>query len=116
MSLCCVGLAFIDDFLEDGLPGLEHAAYVRMAQLTVFAERDVCLQFLNGGRPCILGHVPQVRKRPVVAVAAVNVHESMGKCGGMENLFGGMSEACDFVDLVQKGFCVRPVARLQGLT
>jgi hypothetical protein len=27
-----------------------------------------------------------------------------------ENLFGGMSEACDFVDLVQKGFCVRPVA------
>ena len=33
-----------------------------------------------------------------------------------ENLFGGMSEACDFVDLVQKGFCVRPVAPLQGLT
>ena len=34
----------------------------------------------------------------------------------LENLFGGMSEACDFVDLVQKGFCVRPVAPLQGLT
>ena len=33
-----------------------------------------------------------------------------------KNLFGGMSEACDFVDLVQNGFCVRPVAPLQGLT
>ena len=74
MSLCCVGLAFVDDLLKDGLPGLKHAAYVRMAQLTVFAECDVCLQFVNRGRPCILGHVPQVRKRLVVAVAAVNIH------------------------------------------
>ena len=28
----------------------------------------------------------------------------------MESLFGGRSVACDFVDLVQNGFCIRPVA------
>jgi len=31
-----------------------------------------------------------------------------------ENLFGGRSVAYDFVDLVQNGFCTRPVAPLQG--
>ena len=45
----------------------------------------------------------------------------------MKSLFGGRSVACDFVDLVQpvnylvtafpaqNGFCIRPVAPLQGL-
>ena len=28
----------------------------------------------------------------------------------LENLFGGLSPACDFVDLVQNGFHTRPVA------
>ena len=28
----------------------------------------------------------------------------------LENLFGGLSMACDFADLVQNGFCTRPVA------
>ena len=32
----------------------------------------------------------------------------------IENLFGGLSMACDFADLVQNGFCTRPVAALQG--
>jgi hypothetical protein len=32
----------------------------------------------------------------------------------LENLFGETSAACDFVDLVQNGFCTRPVAPLQG--
>jgi hypothetical protein len=32
-----------------------------------------------------------------------------------ENLFGEMSTACDFVDLVQNGFCTHPVVPLQGL-
>jgi len=32
-----------------------------------------------------------------------------------EKLFGGRSVACDFVGLVQNGFCTRPVAPLQGL-
>ena len=32
----------------------------------------------------------------------------------LENLFGGLSMACDFADLVQNGFCTRPVAPLQG--
>ncbi len=31
-----------------------------------------------------------------------------------ENLFGGLSMACGFADLVQNGFCTRPVAPLQG--
>ena len=31
-----------------------------------------------------------------------------------ENLFGGLSTASDFVDLVQNDFCTRPVAPLQG--
>ena len=31
-----------------------------------------------------------------------------------QNLFGGLSMACDFADLVQNGFCTRPVAPLQG--
>ena len=31
----------------------------------------------------------------------------------VENLFGEMSTACDFVDLAQNGFCTRPVAPLQ---
>ena len=30
--------------------------------------------------------------------------------GPMKSLFGGRSVACDFVDLVQNGFCIRPVA------
>ena len=32
----------------------------------------------------------------------------------VENLFCGLPPACDFVDLVQNGFCTRPVAPLQG--
>ena len=32
----------------------------------------------------------------------------------IENLFRGLSMACDFADLVQNGFCTRPVAALQG--
>ena len=31
-----------------------------------------------------------------------------------ENLFGGLSTACDFVDLVQNGFFTPPVVPLQG--
>ncbi|MFB6279676.1 MAG: hypothetical protein ABEK75_09235 [Salinibacter sp.] len=31
-----------------------------------------------------------------------------------EKLFGGLSMACDFANLVQNGFCTRPVAPLQG--
>ena len=31
-----------------------------------------------------------------------------------QKLFGGLSMACDFADLVQNGFCTRPVALLQG--
>ena len=31
-----------------------------------------------------------------------------------EKLFGGRSVACDFVDLVQNGFGIRPVVPLQG--
>jgi len=31
-----------------------------------------------------------------------------------ENLFGGLSTTCDFVDLVQKDFYARPVAPLQA--
>jgi hypothetical protein len=40
---------------------------------------------------------------------------SIRRCEGLENLFGGLSPACDFVDLVQNGFYTRPVAPLQGL-
>ena len=32
----------------------------------------------------------------------------------IQNLFGGLSTASDFVDLVQNDFCTRPVAPLQG--
>ena len=32
----------------------------------------------------------------------------------VENLFGGLSPACDFVDLMQNGFYTRPVGPLQG--
>jgi hypothetical protein len=32
-----------------------------------------------------------------------------------QKLFGGLSMACDFADLVQNEFCTRPVALLQGL-
>ena len=32
----------------------------------------------------------------------------------LENLFGGLSPACDFVDLVQNGFFTPPVVPLQG--
>jgi hypothetical protein len=32
----------------------------------------------------------------------------------MRICFGGLSMACDFADLVQNGFCTRPVVPLQG--
>lgn len=32
-----------------------------------------------------------------------------------ETLPGGLSTACDFVNLAQNGFCIRPVAPPQGL-
>jgi len=34
---------------------------------------------------------------------------------GAKNLFGGLSTASDFVDLVQNDFCTRPVAPLQAV-
>jgi len=33
----------------------------------------------------------------------------------LQKLFGGRSVACDFVDLAQNSFGIRPVAPLQGL-
>ena len=32
----------------------------------------------------------------------------------LENLFGGLSTACDFVDLVQNGFFTPPVVHYRG--
>ena len=43
-----------------------------------------------------------VSMRPMLSVSA------------HQKLFGGLSMACDFADLVQNGFCTRPVAPLQG--
>ena len=52
--------------------------------------------------------------RPFVHEGPYFIGHRLGKLIDLQNLFGGLSPACDFVDLVQNGFCTRPVAPLQG--
>ena len=73
--------------------------------------------------------LPLIRQRRTldakgVLFDAVDVHDLVNRWGQSENeshciclvedLFGEMSTACDFVDLAQNGFGTRPVAPLQG--
>ena len=77
-----------------------------------------------------LGHLlltlpEQVHRLPQLLCASVgsSVSDELGRIpqlstevsvSQLQNLFGGLSMACDFADLVQNGFCTCPVAALQG--
>ena len=79
--------------------------------------------------PVLLQHTTAVDLTPEALESTINVfivsdfdtnrqgrslRREFGFEGVRENLFDGLSTACDFVDLVQNGFFAPPVVPLQG--